>query len=99
MSNPETKQPAPRRRRSVPQPVAGAGLFKEWLPLPAFQPLASNVFQTMDSMRWFCRRYHDELIAAGAIAKLAGRTLAHVEKFPATAVEIGRRAAAEPSDT
>jgi hypothetical protein len=66
MSNTETKQPAPRRRRSVPQQAAGAGHFKDWLPLPALQPLASNVFQTMDSMRWFCRRHRAELLAAGA---------------------------------
>jgi hypothetical protein len=95
MSSTETKHPTPRRRRSVLSPAAGAApLFVAWQPLRELPRLAPHVFPSLPSVRWFVRQHRLELLEAGVIVELAGRTLVNVETFSAKALEIGRRAAA-----
>ncbi|MFN3544933.1 MAG: hypothetical protein ACK4UX_08800 [Thiobacillus sp.] len=51
-------------------------------------------YATEHSVRWFVRRHRDALAASGALIIVAGRMRFHPQRFKATAVELGRRAAA-----
>lgn len=60
----------------------------------AVQVANSHIFPSLSSLTWFLRVNRAELLEAGAIVELAGRTLLRGSAFIAKALDIGARRAA-----
>jgi len=54
-----------------------------------------HIFPSLESLRWFTRQHHAELVRRQALVMPAGRKLVNVPAFDQAVVEIGARRAAE----
>ncbi len=64
------------------------------VPLPAYQEQRRHVFPSPESLRWFVRTNHDELVRRGALTMPAGRKLINPGPFDQVVVEVGAKKAA-----
>jgi hypothetical protein len=64
------------------------------LPLPQYRVERAHIFKSDESLRWFIRQHHAELVELGALVAPTGRQMAVPEKFDAAVVAIGGRMAA-----
>lgn len=64
------------------------------VPLQQYRAERPQVFQSDESLRWFCRQHGEELVKRGALVLLGRRKLAEPARFDAVAYEIGGRLAA-----
>ena len=62
-------------------------------PLPEYREPRSHIFPSDNSLNWFVRQHKGELVEAGAMLLLNGQWHANDERFDATVLEIGKRAA------
>lgn len=62
--------------------------------LDAYQASRSHIFPSTSSVRWQARSLRAELVEAGAIAEIAGRTLVDPEIFDAVVLKVGAGRAA-----
>ena len=68
------------------------------LPLPQYRVERAHIFKSDESLRWFVRKNHDELVRLGALVAPTGRKLAVPEKFDSAVITIGGRMAARGGD-
>ena len=54
-----------------------------------------HVFPSLESLRWFTRQHHAELVRRQALVMPAGRKLVNVPAFDRAVVEIGAQRAAQ----
>lgn len=66
----------------------------EMLPLPEYQQQRQAIFPSPDSLRWFIRQHHDELVEQRALLMPAGKKIIAPANFDRAVVEIGARLAA-----
>mgnify|MGYP001237525580 CR=1 FL=1 len=66
----------------------------ELLPMPAYQQQRPHLFPSVDSLRWFIRQHHAELVEARALLLPARRRLIDPARFDAYVAEEGARRAA-----
>lgn len=66
----------------------------EMLPLPEYQQQRAYIFPSVDSLRWFIRQHHPELVERQALLMPAGKKLIAPAAFDRVVVEIGARLAA-----
>lgn len=64
------------------------------VPLPQYRVERAHIFKSDESLRWFVRQHHDELVNSGALVAPTGRKMAIPEKFDQAIVTIGGRMAA-----
>ena len=64
------------------------------VPLPQYRVERTHIFKSDESLRWFVRQHHDELVKLGALVAPTGRKLAVPDKFDAAVITIGGRMAA-----
>ena len=72
----------------APAPAAAALFWQD------YQATRLDWFRTRESFQWFRRQHEAELIAAGALAVIAGRVFVVPSIFDAAVIQIGRRLAA-----
>lgn len=53
------------------------------------QARRSRQFQSVESFRWFTRRHHDELVAAGAMLIIARRPWINPQPFDQVVASVG----------
>lgn len=61
--------------------------------LEEYQEARKHIFPSKGSLEWYLRQHRDELIAAGALLKIAGQWHAQLGRFDTTVLELGTRAA------
>lgn len=66
----------------------------EMVPLPQYQQERQAIFPSQDSLRWFIRQHHAELVEQHALLMPAGKKLIAPSNFDRVVVEIGARLAA-----
>lgn len=66
----------------------------DMLPLPEYQQQRQAIFPSQDSLRWFIRQHHAELVEQRALLMPAGKKLISPSAFDSVVVEIGARLAA-----
>lgn len=64
------------------------------VPLPQYRIERAHIFKSDESLRWFVRQHHDELVKLGALVAPTGRRMAVPDKFDSAVVAIGSRMAA-----
>lgn len=74
---------------SAPPPSVAASLVT----FAGYAELRSNVFGSVESLRWFVRKHQAELVEAGALFRLTDRWMIDPPAFDAAVLEIGARAA------
>lgn len=62
----------------------------EYVDIQTLLQAVVHTFPSKDSLKWFVRRHHDELVTAGALILIAGRLRFHPLVFQQAAVQIGR---------
>lgn len=90
--------PARSRRRTLPRREAAPVSLSVLQQLEAFQQANAHIFPSVPSLRWFCSQHRAELIDAGAVLELAGRTLVNAPIFAESALAIGARTAKARSE-
>jgi hypothetical protein len=66
----------------------------EMVPLPEYQQQRQAIFPSQDSLRWFIRQHHHELVEQRALLMPAGKKLIAPSNFDRVVVEVGARLAA-----
>ena len=69
--------------------------LRDFVPLSELHkaPELVGVFGGPTGAEWFVRNYRTQLVASGAVIKLANQWRAHPRLFAQTALEIGKRRA------
>lgn len=57
--------------------------------LEQYQQRTSNVFQSIESLRWYIRQHRKELVAGGGLLYIAGKHWVYPEKFDACVLAAG----------
>lgn len=64
------------------------------MPPAQYRAERAHVFKSDESLRWFIRQHHDELVNMGALVAPTGRKLIFPEAFDLAVCAIGGRMAA-----
>jgi hypothetical protein len=75
-------------------PATATAAAAEMLPLPEYQQQRQPIFPSVDSLRWFIRQHHAELVEHRALLMPAGKKLIAPDAFDRVVVEVGARLAA-----
>ena len=66
--------------------------LSELVPFRDLQRELARQFPSEASLEWHWRQHRREYVGGGAVFEIAGRLLAHPEKFKQIALRIGQRA-------
>ena len=66
-------------------------ILDELVPLRELRSMLSKLFPSDASLEWHWRQHRSEYIQGEAVFEIAGRLLAHPEKFKRIALRIGQR--------
>ena len=66
----------------------------EMVPPAEYQQQRQSIFPSQDSLRWFIRQHHQELVQQHALLMPAGKKLIAPSNFDRVVVEVGARLAA-----
>lgn len=79
--------------------MSHADALRRLMTFSQYQAERSQVFPSVDSLRWFERQHRPVLLERGAIVAPTGRKMVDPQAFDAVALEVGRsRAIAESAD-
>lgn len=79
--------------RTAQPPVPPLGVAASLVTFAGYAELRSNVFGSVESLRWFVRKHQAALVESGGLFRITNQWMIDPPAFDAAVLEIGARAA------